>query len=48
MVKYMEKVLGRKALEEMNMPHPHIMNSSIHLATVGPNFCRTALKGRGR
>ena len=46
MVKYIEKELGRNALEATNMPHPHARNRSIHLATLGPNLCRTALWGQ--
>ena len=45
MVQYMEKVLGRKALADTNMPHPQTRNSSIHLAILEPNFFRTALGG---
>ena len=44
-MKYMVKLLGRKAVDEINMPHPHTRNNNIHLATRGPNFARTALKG---
>jgi hypothetical protein len=44
-MKHMAKELGRKALEEMNMPHPHTLNTSIHLAILGPNLCSTALWG---
>ncbi len=48
MVRYMEKLEGRKAVEEMYMPHPHTMKTSNHRATPPPYLDNTALFVRKR